>query len=336
MSIEEIPQKKIGKKVNGAPLVSVVTPAYNAHEFIVETLESVLAQTVQNYEIIVVNDGSPDTEKLEAVLENYYENIIYIRQKNGGTASARNTAIKAARGSFLAFLDADDIWFPEYLEAQTKALAAKNLDLIYADALMFGAVRNRRETFMKKSPSRGAVKSESLIEGICNIITSGTVARREKVLACGLFDEQLPRVGMEDFDLWIRLLKSGARAEYQRRVLLKYRVSPNSLSGSNVARARRAIVALDTLERKHKLNEAEKTAMTKRRKSAVAELELETGKLDLAQENYEQATAHFERANEFYRSLKLKIIMRLLRVKPKLVLKLFKKMRPIDFSFVNP
>lgn len=336
MPIEEIPQKKIGEKVNEAPLVSVVVPAYNAAAFVCETLDSVLAQTVKNYEIIVVNDGSPDTLLLETRLENYFENIVYIKQKNGGTASARNAAVLEARGEFLAFLDADDIWFPEYLDEQLKALEDKNCDLIYADALMFGAVRNRRETFMKNSPSRGAVKCESLIEGVCNVITSGTIVRRDKVLECGAFDERLPRIGMEDFDLWFRLLKSGARLDYQRRVLLKYRVSPIGLSGSNVARARRAVVALDTLERKHELDEPEREAMARRRKSAVAELELETGKLNLARENYDEARADFSRADRYYGSLKLKIVRLVLRVKPELVLKLFKKLRPVDFSFVNP
>ncbi len=336
MPIKEILQPKVGAKVNKTPRVSVVVPAYNAHEFIDETLDSVLAQTFADYEIIVVNDGSPDSEKLEKVLENYYENIVYIKQENGGTARARNAAIKAARGSLLAFLDADDVWLPEYLSAQIKTLDAKNSDFIYADARMFGAVKNARETFMKKSPSRGTVKTESLIEGVCSVITSGTIAKREKVVACGMFDEDLPRIGMEDFDLWFRLLKSGARADYQRRVLLKYRVSPNSLSGSNVARARRAIVALDTLERKHELNEREKSAMAKRRQSAQAELELETGKFNLAAQNYEQASDNFRRANRYYRSLKLKIVIEVLRTKPELVLGLFKKFRPIDFSFVNP
>lgn len=336
MPIEEISQPKIGKNVREAPRVSVVVPAYNAAEFICETLDSALAQTFSDYEIIVVNDGSPDTDALEAALENYFENIVYIKQKNGGTARARNRAIEAARGEWLAFLDADDVWFPRYIEAQLKALDAKNCDLIYADALLFGAVGGKTETFMKKSPSRGAVAVESLIEGTCSVITSGTIARRALVLECGLFDERLPRIGMEDFDLWIRLLKSGARLDYQPNVLLKYRISPTGLSGSNVQRAERSVVELDTLERKYQLNERERAAMARRRKSANAELELERGKLNLTRENFAEARADFRRADEHQPKIKLKIVIWLLTVNPKMVLKLFKKLRATDYSFINP
>jgi glycosyltransferase involved in cell wall biosynthesis len=336
MSKQKILEKRIGVNVNQMPQVSIVIPAYNVAEFIGETLDSVLAQTVRNYEIILVNDGSPDSEKLEAVLENYFENIIYIKQTNGGTARARNTAIGAARGEFLAFLDGDDVWLPEYLAMQINALKVKNCDLIYTDALLFGCVKNKSETFMKKSPSRGTVKTESLIEGICNIITSGTVVRREKVLECGLFDEDLPRIGMEDFDLWFRLLKMGARLDYQRRVLLKYRVRPESLSGSNVQRAQRSVVVLDIIERKHRLSDSEKRAVTNHRKLVSAELKLENGKLNLTQGNYNEALADFRQANEYYRKIKLKIVIWLLKVNPDLVLKVFKKMRATDFTFTVP
>src|ERR1041384_7742090 len=93
-----------------APKVSIIIPVYNVAGYIVETLESVLAQTFRDFEILIINDGSPDTEKFEQAIAPYFGKIIYLKQPNSGAATARNTGIKAAQGKILAFLDGDDIW----------------------------------------------------------------------------------------------------------------------------------------------------------------------------------------------------------------------------------
>ena len=97
---------------SATPRVSVIMPAYNVAAYIGETLESVFAQTYSDYEIIVVNDGSPDTPELERVLAPYSERIVYVTQENRGLSGARNTALKVARGEFIALLDSDDVWEP--------------------------------------------------------------------------------------------------------------------------------------------------------------------------------------------------------------------------------
>ena len=89
------------------PLVSVVIPAYNAASYITATLDSAFAQTLSDYEIIVVNDGSPDTPLLEEALQPYLGKIRYIKQENRGPSNARNTGIQASRGKYVAFLDSD-------------------------------------------------------------------------------------------------------------------------------------------------------------------------------------------------------------------------------------
>src|ERR1051326_8460176 len=101
-----------------SPIVSVIIPAYNAAAFIGETLDSVYAQTFKDFEVVVVNDGSPDTDELERALERYAAKLRYLKQDNQGAAAARNTGITAARGEFVAFLDADDMWLPAFLEKQ--------------------------------------------------------------------------------------------------------------------------------------------------------------------------------------------------------------------------
>src|ERR1022692_1013467 len=186
-----------------APLVSVIIPAYRAAETIADTLDSVLAQTFKDYEIIVVNDGSPDSEDLEKALEPYRERIIYLRQENQGPGGARNTGIRTARGQYIAPLDADDIWAPEHLAAQLAVLEADpSIDVVYADARIFGDVPEAGRTVMELCPSAGDVTFERLVSRVCGGIFGLGVApggplRRAGFLAPGLG-------GPGDIELWLR------------------------------------------------------------------------------------------------------------------------------------
>ncbi|HEX8249538.1 MAG TPA: glycosyltransferase family A protein [Pyrinomonadaceae bacterium] len=334
MSEQKFPEKRIGRKANPSPRVSVVIPAYNVAGFIAETLDSVLAQTFADYEIVLVNDGSPDTEKLEKILENYFEKIVYVKQENGGTARARNTGIENAQGEFIAFLDGDDLWLPEYLSAQIKFLTENNLEMIYADAFLFGEVRAGGETFMEKSPSTGAADFEGIVSGRCSVITSGTLVYKQKILDAGMFDINLPRIGMEDFDLWLRLAKAGARIGYQRKILLKYRVSPTSLSGNSVQRARRNVVGLNIVKEKLNLTPNEEKVLRETLAEAEAELLLETGKAHLLREEFAEARKNFRAANAYYKKPKLKLIDLALSVSPRILVKLFKKQRAAELPFI--
>ena len=116
------------------PLVSVIIPAYQAAGRIRETLDSVFGQTYPNVEVVLVNDGSPDTEALEEAIRSYGEGLIYIRQENRGPSGARNTAIRAARGKYIACLDSDDIYLPEHLANLVPLLEKHGLDLVYSDS----------------------------------------------------------------------------------------------------------------------------------------------------------------------------------------------------------
>lgn len=331
----KISEKRIGAKVAGAPKVSVVIPAYNCAEFIGETLDSALAQTFKNYEIIVVNDGSPDTEILEKTLCPYFENIVYIKQTNGGAARARNTAIENASGEILAFLDGDDVWLPEYLESQIDFIVKNDFEMVYADALLFGDGRAPNATFMEKSPSRGAVDFQSLVVGRCSVIMSGTVVYKRKIIDAGGFDESLPRAAPEDFDLWLRLARSGARIGYQKKILLKYRVRPDGLTGGSIQRARRFIIALEKIEEKFDLTPAEKVSVRQRLAEAEAEFNLEAGKAHLLREEFAEARRSFRAANEFYRQPKLKIINFGLLISPKTIVRIFKKQRAEELPFIT-
>ena len=334
-SIEKIISKRAGRKVSvDAPKVSVVIPAYNISAYIAETMDSVLAQTFQNYEIILVNDGSKDTEKLESALEPYFDDIVYAKQENAGAAAARNKAINLARGELIAFLDGDDIWLPRFLESQIGFLEKNELEMVYADAEIFGEQLFEGRSFMQDAPSASEVTPTSLINASCNVITSATLLKKKLLEKFGLFDVKMRRG--QDFDLWFRLAKNGAKIGYQREVLIKYRVREDNLSGTNVDRAERNIKVLKAIGDKYELDAGERKIWQKQMAFCEAEYELEKGKTCLASGEYTQARAHITEANKFYRKPKLAVLAWLIRLSPKLTLQVFKKLRPAEFSFVAP
>ena len=335
---EEIRQRtgeiKVGENVSAAPKVSVIIPAYNISTFVAETLNSVFAQTYKNFEVVLVNDGSKDTDALERALAPFLERVVYARQANLGAAQARNSAICLARGELLAFLDGDDVWLPDFLASQIEFLEKNQLEMVYCDAELFGEAFFAGKTFMQSAPSSGAVTTVSLISTECNVITSGTILKKYLLEKSNLFDTGLRQ--MQDFDLWFRLARNAAKIGYQTKVLLKYRVRSNSLSGTNVERAARNISGLRVIESKYELGEREKEALRKQMAQSRAELELEQSKLSLIEGKFAEAEAHLAEANRFYRKRKLALIKFLLRLSPALTLRLFKKLRPDEFAFIAP
>src|SRR5687768_12105973 len=120
-----------------APTASVIVPAFNAAADIPAALASVFAQSFNGFEVIVVNDGSGDD--LESALRPFRDCIVYLEQPNRGAAAARNVGIRAAQGRYVAFLDADDVWHPNFLERQIGYLESHpECDLVYSDALISG------------------------------------------------------------------------------------------------------------------------------------------------------------------------------------------------------
>jgi glycosyltransferase involved in cell wall biosynthesis len=318
--------KLTGKNVKAdAPKVSVIIPVYNVAEYIAETLDSALAQTYKDYEIIVINDGSPDTSEFEKVLEKYLPEIVYLKQENVGVGPARNAAIGHARGSLLAFLDGDDVWLPEFLESQVKFLEANKYDLVYADALLFGGSALDGRTFMQNAPSTGEATFENLLAMRCNVVLSGSLARRDSVVDAGMFEWKDARA--QDFNLWLRMAHKGARVGYQKSVLLKYRIRAGSLSGNELQRVEREINAYERICAMISLNESERKIVEKQLRRLEADLEIERGKTYLLQEDFAAARKSFEKANDYRRSNRLRLIIRLTQIAPRLLLKIYQSRR---------
>ena len=301
--------------------VSVIIPAYNAADFIAAALDSIFSQTFNDYEVIVINDGSPDTTQLEQALAPYLTRIIYLKQENRGAAAARNVGLRSARGRFVAFLDADDLWLPAYLASQINFLDTSNVDLVYADAELIGDAEMAGRSYMETAPSAGEVNAESLLALRCNVITSGVVARRNPIIAVGMFDEGIRRG--HDFDLWLRLAKSGAKISYQKKVLLKHRILASSLSGDSASQYQRAFKVLDTIRQRGHLTSREAATLERTLRGIEAEIELERGKKFLRQRNFGEAAAAFRGANRFYGSWKLRLALLGLRFAPNVLWRLY-------------
>jgi glycosyltransferase involved in cell wall biosynthesis len=306
-----------------SPIVSVIIPAYNAAAFIGETLDSVYAQTFTDFEVIVVNDGSPDTKDLERALKAYPAKLRYLKQENQGAAAARNTGIKTARGEFVAFLDADDTWLPTFLEKQVDMLRQTQADLVWADALISGDSPLAGRTFMEVQPSFGEVTPENLLSVKVTVLTSTVVARRQPILDVGLFNVTLRRG--QDFELWLKLAQHGCRFVHQEEVLAHRRIVESSLSGSIMSQLQRTLTVLDAIKAKGNLTPSEEAALQVNLRRTRCELAVESGKQNLLRRDFPAALDYFEEARKFRQSWKLMLVCVGLRTAPELLWRVYNR-----------
>ena len=230
-----------------SPLVSIVIPAYNAAKYIGETLESVRAQTFRDYEIIVVDDGSRDNSIGAAAR---FGGVICTRQSNRGAAAARNIGIHLARGKYVAFLDADDLWLPRKLEKQMAYCEANpGTQWIYSDALVFDSYTDRVVCRIgnRVQLHQGDVLHPLLLR---SFIPSATpVVKRDVLYETGLFNESPDRRMAEDWCLWLRLARRHPLAlidEPLARIRLHGENSSRMASPATLYRNRHGLLA-DTI-----------------------------------------------------------------------------------------
>jgi glycosyltransferase involved in cell wall biosynthesis len=191
------------------PLVSVIIPAYNAERFIARTLCSVMAQTYQNLEIIVVDDGSEDrTAEIVHQFGQMDQRIHLVQQQNAGVAAARNRAIQQANGIFIAPIDADDLWHPENLEKQVNRLlpAPPSVAVVYAWSMDIDQC-DRPLAGFHAAKLEGQLHATLLAHNFIGNASS-TLMRRDALLSIGGYSEQFRlqnAQGCEDWDLYLRL-----------------------------------------------------------------------------------------------------------------------------------
>lgn len=318
----------VGRNVFGTPpRISVIIPAYNHAGYIRETVDSVVGQKYREHEIIVVNDGSPDTEQFERALKMRLEDIVYIKQRNAGVGAAFNTGIEHARGQIIVFLDGADILQPDFLAAQYVFLERNVYDMVYCDAALFGSHSAYRRNLMEIEPSTGEVNFDSLLDRTCNVITSGTMARKKMIVDAGMFEPE--RVAGHDLHLWLRMAKIGARIGYQRKPLLKHRVR-REVPSTDLSPIEDELDVLDRIGRTIGLTEVQKDKLTARIAGLEADLAIEQAKTFLEKGDYREAAVAFRVANRQRGSMKLTALTWLTRFAPRGVLRFFLRNRRAD------
>ncbi len=291
--------------------VSIIMPAFNVTAYIQTALESVFAQTFRDFEVIVVNDGCPDTRNLERTLDAFASRIVYIKQENEGVGSARRTAVDAASAPLIAQLDPDDWWEPDYLEIQLRLMEASGgVDLIYPNGYYFGIPALEGKLLMDYTRSEGEVTFSNVMRTKVNIIYSGLI-RREAILRAGNFDPKFRT--SEDFDLWMRMLKSGAKITYHREPLLHYRLRQDSLTAGRLGAQSWLLQVLDKLETILDLSAEEHESVESRRTAVQMEMELARGKEAIQRRSWKDASWHLELYRNYRPSRKLNLVLMMLR-----------------------
>lgn len=201
------------------PLVSIIIPCFNHGAFVTECVDSVLNQTYQNIEIIIVNDGSTDEDTINVLCKIQQPLIQIIHQENTGPGIARNNAIKIAKGKYFVPLDCDDLIEKNTINDCVKILEEKNrVGVVYGNCRYYG----NEKKMLKQEPI-------NLIRILnYNTVALCSVIRTEAFLSTGGFDEFLNRKGLEDWDLWLMMLEKNWVFEYINKVHFTIRILKTS------------------------------------------------------------------------------------------------------------
>lgn len=237
-------------------LVSIIITSYNSEKYIKKTLDSVISQTYQNFEVIVVDDCSSD--KTYAILKKYEAADkrfkIFKLKKNSGTASVpRNYGILRSEGEFLSFLDSDDVWLKNKLHIQIKELKKKNADIVFsacdyvysnekiASSILIKYIR----IIFQKIFSKILIKNTSLIYLFNPIVFSSVLLKRKKFLNLK-FDTNQKLAGIEDLDLWINIIKKNTKLLFLETTLVKNRRRKDSLHSNYLRQSIKSVYSFST------------------------------------------------------------------------------------------
>ena len=208
------------------PLVCVIMPAYNAQRYIARAIRSVQAQTVTDWRLLVVDDGSADATVriVEKLVKEDSRIFLHRNPQNIGVAKSRNGALEMCHGEFVAFLDSDDVWHPQKLPLQLELFRKTGADLIYTSYTMVGGPEDHiRKTFSVPERTDFAGLLRENVIGCSTVMLSPETAQRFR------FPEN---VYHEDYVLWLEILRAGGRAEGIDQVLVDYLLHADSRAGN--------------------------------------------------------------------------------------------------------
>ncbi|NNE32935.1 MAG: glycosyltransferase family 2 protein [Winogradskyella sp.] len=215
------------KNVTNDIEVSIIMPAYNASKYLQAAINSVINQTFSNWELIIIDDGS--TDETSSIINKNAEKDNRIRgfyQINGKQGKARNLGIENANGSFIAFLDADDLWLPNKLEIQLSEIKNRQVDLVFSNSYIFynNEVLENCDTMQTISGIIEGLEAFKLFL-ICNRIPILTVlVKKEHVNKVNNFSEKLEIQLAEDYHLWLKLIMNKCKFYGSEHVLAAYRI----------------------------------------------------------------------------------------------------------------
>ena len=213
-------------------LVSVIIPTYNRSNYLIQSLESVLAQTYRNLEVIVVNDGSTDETKTK--LEPFLHRISYFEKSNGGKSSALNLGLKHISGNYVWVFDDDDVALPELVELHISVFESQpEVDFVYSGFAYFEG--KNADNVIETVEATAHPEAEMLSQLLSGNFISGVsvVVRKRCYDRVGIYDERLIRA--QDYDMWIRLARAGYKAGVIREPLARVR-KHDGLRGSEADR----------------------------------------------------------------------------------------------------
>jgi glycosyltransferase involved in cell wall biosynthesis len=234
--------------------ITVIIPTYNRAPLLIRAVQSVLDQTLQPKEIIIVDDGSTDNTK-ETVAE-HFPQCRYIQQTNHGVSAARNRGIEAATGEWLAFLDSDDEWLLGKLQAQVDLLQKHpEIRICHTEEIW---IRNgKRVNQMKKHAKSGGYIFQNCLP-LCVISPSSVMIHSSLFAEVGTFDEGLP--ACEDYDLWLRICATNPVAFVEQPQIKKYGGHEDQLSQKHWGMDRFRIQALEKIIQSGSLSGTDRTA----------------------------------------------------------------------------
>lgn len=208
-------------------LVSIITPCYNGEKYISETIQSVLAQTYTNWEMIVIDDGSKDHSA--EIVHSYSEQcskIKLLQQENAGSAAARNHGIRKAEGQYIALLDADDLWEPEFLEKQIKFMQEKNAVCVFCS---YRCIDENTQEILRPVICREKITYKNMM--VTNYISCLTGLYDTSKYGKIYLHEELKSI-RDDYAYWLDIVKLEDAAYGNPDILARYRVLANSTTGN--------------------------------------------------------------------------------------------------------
>ncbi|MBD3422271.1 MAG: glycosyltransferase [Chitinivibrionales bacterium] len=291
------------------PLLSIVIPVYNGEAYIADCLASVCQQTVTDYEVIIVDDGSTDNS-LDIIKKAALKKRIY-RQRNKDVSAARNRGISHAMGEYIALLDHDDVWVPNKLERQIEALHTdRSVDLVFTDIVKFFPSGKESYGGTKTEVAR-AITPANAFEMLLQknvLMPSAVMFKKSSFYAAGGFDERFKTCG--DYELWLRMASYGMHFHFIDAPLTRYRYHGENNCRRTARMHRDRVKAVRKTFMLPHLDESQRS----RRNSSLARVYALGAGTFFSIKRYRQFILNFEKAMRYdYRVVTAKLLGRYVR-----------------------